>query len=167
MSVDVVCFIDDLDPAEAFLIRAFRNWAVGRRDGSIAAWVEVWGAFQVAMGDDGAPVGVNCFERVMAALAAAAQRTIFHHAPDCRCVGADETALVRLIAALAHDAPGEARLVALEMVRIAGVEPLVSAAGDLARALQRCDHVPTLRAVLRDPRGETAMPQPPRSRHLH
>lgn len=52
MSADVVCLIDELDPAEVFLIRALRNWAIGRRDGRIAAWAKASNAFKEAMGDD-------------------------------------------------------------------------------------------------------------------
>ena len=172
MSADAVCLIYDLDPADAFLIRAFRNWAVGRRDGRIAAWAEVWETFHVALGDDRAPEGVDCFERVLAALCTHARRTIFHHAPNCPCVGADETDLVRLIAALAHGESVEACRVAMDVavdvVHPDGVGPLLKAAADFARALRQCDQVPTLRAVLRPAGvGGPFMAKRPHNRHLH
>ena len=168
MSADVVCLIDELDPAEVFLIRALRNWAIGRRDGHIAAWAEIWNAFEVALGEDRGPDGVRCFERMLAVLNNNARRMILHHAPNCRCVGTDETDFVGLVAALAHDAPGEARHVAMDLVHPAAVEPLLKAGRDLAHILRRCDHVPTLRVVLRPANdGRTCIAARPQSRLLH
>ena len=56
----------------------------------------------------------------MAAINRAACRTIHHHTPDCPCLDEDEVAIVRLVAALAHGAVGEARAIALGLVRPEG-----------------------------------------------
>lgn len=160
------CLIDDLNPEETFLVRSLRYWATGKRDGSIAAWATVWRLFHCALGEADAPEAVSGFEATMAAINRAACRTIHHHMPDCPCLDEDEVAIVRLVAALAHGAVGEARAIALGLVRPEGVAPLLAAAGALARSLIAAGYVPTLRAVVPlTPANRSLEPVVPHSLH--
>jgi len=132
-----VCRIENLAATDAFLVQAFRNWAVGLGEGRIRSWVAVSDAFLEKLGPDRAPAALERFENFMNTLGGHARRTIHFHAPGCPCVDADESAFVEMLARLESGADQRARSLAGTFVRATAVDELLECGRGLATAL-RC-----------------------------
>lgn len=129
-----VCHFDELEPTDAVLVSAFRNWAVGVSQWRTEAWVDVWAAFRELNGPDCGPADtIRSFDAVMQVIGRHARREIHFHGPRCPCVDADELDFLRLIHALGRGEEGEPRRIAAGFVHPCGVDGLLANGRRFAR----------------------------------
>jgi len=161
-----VCRLPDLEPTDALLVGALRNWAVGMGQRRIMAWVAVWQGFADWLGPRAAPAAVESFEQLMNTLSDHARRTIHFHAPGCPCVDADEFGFVTMLAEFHGGSEQQARTLANGFVDAAGVDDLLDRGRTLMATVQASppphDHDSPVGDARRSDR-----PRPPGSDRLH
>lgn len=134
MPEQAVCRLDELEPADAVLVAAFRYWAVGVSRWRTEAWVEVWRAFRELCAADATPAEVvRSFDAVMQVIARHARREIQFHQPHCPCVDADELDFLRLVHALGRGEDRVPRRIAAGFVHPAEVDGLLVSGRGFAR----------------------------------
>ncbi len=127
---EAVGLFDRLPPAERLIVTALRRWPAGPE-----AQAEVWNDFAALLGAARGRRALRAFEAFIATLALAAARALWHHGPECPCVGRDEAEIAATITCAARgDGPG-ARSHAERVARAEAVPALVAAAAVLGEAL--------------------------------
>jgi len=127
----------ELEPAERFLVSAFRRWVLGLRDNRGALMSLVWDDFEGRFGARDGKDAMAAFAGVIRGLQCHARRRIAHHQPCCPCLGGDETGIVCFVAACQNGQPLLARGLAEGMVRDEGVGELLGAAARMARLMKK------------------------------
>ena len=129
-----VCHLDELEPSDAVLVSAFRNWAVGVSRWRTEAWVEVWQAFRGLCPAEVTPAEVvRSFDALMQVIGRHARREIQFHQPHCPCVDPDERDFLRLVHALGRGEDRGPRRIATEFVHPVGVDGLLANGREFAR----------------------------------
>lgn len=152
-SLDVPESLEDLSRPEHLLVWALRAIGVGRGDCPLLAQT-----FTRALGPRG-PEVFGAYLVLVKSIALTSRRRLAVHVPGCPCLGADELAVLGIVAA-AQDEPHAAHASLLQMrlrFLIAG-EPkdvILRAARIVAHALEMKGHILPLRAEAPSPPTET------------
>lgn len=146
--------MSELDPAEHLLVWSFRRWVSGLVDNAGAHWSMAGAEFDRRLGRAHGSPALAALARLVTALQAHATRPITYHRPCCPCLGADEAALVGLIAACQRGAWPAARRTAAGLVDEGGIGDLLAAGRTLARLLaERGERLGAGRESADDPLG--------------
>lgn len=131
----------ELEPAEALIVWALRQWALGIRQNCGCHVAMIFAEFARQLDSPEAEQAAGSFAALIRGLQEHARRRIRHHRPRCPCLGVDEAWLVCLIGACQRGELRQARALAEWMVHADGIGDLLAAATRLGRAMGRHDLV--------------------------
>lgn len=130
--------MNELDPSERLIVWAFRRWVLGLRENRGEHWSFVWNEFARQFGAREGKEALSGFAALIKGLQCHARRMVHHHQPCCPCLGADEAAVMCLVAACQSHQLSRARTLAEGLVEPDGVGELLQAGSRLARVMRRC-----------------------------
>lgn len=129
-----VGFLSEMAALEARAILYLRLWCQ-----SPETKADVWNGFAMALGAEAGRAALKDFETLVDTLLAHARRPLMRHQLGCSCVGADEAAFARFLAAAAEGEREDAMLLACLMARADMAPVLAAMAEPVAIALTRLD----------------------------
>ncbi len=135
---------------EWLLIRAYRSWVNGLKDGNSQSWNVVWSDFLAEFGTKKGKLALVWFVRIINTLLNHAERSLGYHHPGCPCIGEDERRIIAVIAACQHGQALVARDTAIQIVAPDGVGDLIAASSQLGLLLSECRPSLPLRENKRD-----------------
>ena len=89
---------------------------------------DIWNTLSVELGPNRARAELRAFEAFISNISVSIDRRLARHAPDCRCLGRDEAALLNIVRLAGQGDRFSATAHAATMVREDRVEPVVDAA---------------------------------------
>jgi hypothetical protein len=148
----------ELDSSERLIVWSFRRWVLGLRENRGEHWSLVWNEFTRLFGAREGKEALSGFAALLKGVQCHARRTIHHHQPCCPCLGDDEAAVMRLVAACQSHQLLRARSIAEWLVEPDGV-------GEILQAGTRLAHIMRQHALILPDRAggavhETAIAQP-------
>lgn len=126
--------LSELDLAERLVVWSFRRWVSGTEN-----WALVEHEFRRQFNDASVHGALRSFAMFVEALRCHARRIIRYHQPGCPCLGCDEVCVLTVITAAQSGDMNLAKATGRWLVKAEGLDALMQAARDLARAMAAQD----------------------------
>jgi hypothetical protein len=125
-----VGYVAELPPLESAAVMYLRIWFAD-------AGHLIGEDFARALGPGEGAGRLAAFERLMDLMTRSARRPLMHHAPHCKCLGADENAFAHAVAAAATGDRDEATLFLAPLFTLRSCPAAVDAAEQVGQAIAR------------------------------
>ncbi|GMG83060.1 hypothetical protein LNKW23_22730 [Paralimibaculum aggregatum] len=144
-----VGYLAELSEVETAAVLAMRLWCAGE-----TRQAQLWTEFATLFGTRDGAAHLKGLEQMMVLIAGHSRRPVMRHRCACRCLGADEAVLARMIGAAAEGNRDEAALFAALLVRVE-MATLLAAEAEVVAATLRLALMrgSGLRAEVFDPPG--------------